>query len=427
MRPAHPGTEQAAPAASAPNAFAPAPGVAAGSAAPVAGRMTVDLTLAQSSLTEAPAARTAAPAMPAQLVHPAADLPGAASAPGAVAVHQASAQAPASLPVRPVTPSNVPAAERPAPGLAAPRQNAPAPAVNTASGPNPDAAPAPASSAPRTAAPVLPARLLHLAADTPGADTAALEARAPQTAPAPAVHRADAPAPARPADLVHPAAKATAAPADGAPARPAAAAPARGTAVPVGVRPFPTATPNAPTGQRIAAANGAGRPGVLRRDPPAFVPVTMAAALAPSAPDGPAPVRPAAAVPPAQTLSAPSAAARPALAAEPFPPSAARPAVPAGSPAPMELRRAPAAAGTLAAAPVTQPAFGESGGIPTVRRTLRRTVEKRPPAVAVRALGETAAPPKAAPLEPAEVERIAEKVYRQIEQRLRSEKMRRGM
>ena len=41
--------------------------------------------------------------------------------------------------------------------------------------------------------------------------------------------------------------------------------------------------------------------------------------------------------------------------------------------------------------------------------------------------GETLSAPVSRTLGPAEVERIADKVYRQIEERLRSEKMRRGM
>ena len=118
--------------------------------------------------------------------------------------------------------------------------------------------------------------------------------------------------------------------------------------------------------------------------------------------------------PAAGTLPAAQAAAAP------------RQAPPAGSPAPMELRRtpAPAAAGPAPAAP-----WG-SGDIQTVRRT--RTTHKEihqeaPSTVTVQLPNQPAARPVPAPLSPAEVERLADKVYRQIEERLYSEKMRRGM
>ena len=51
----------------------------------------------------------------------------------------------------------------------------------------------------------------------------------------------------------------------------------------------------------------------------------------------------------------------------------------------------------------------------------------RTAATTVRLPGQSLAPAAAGTIGPAEVERIAEKVYRQIEERLRSEKMRRGM
>ena len=90
----------------------------------------------------------------------------------------------------------------------------------------------------------------------------------------------------------------------------------------------------------------------------------------------------------------------------------------------MELRRAPAPASPKdAASPL-----GEPGGIQTIRRTLRReAVTELPPTVAVAARTLSTPARGEDRLAPAEVERIAEKVYRQIEQRLRSEKMRRGM
>ena len=97
---------------------------------------------------------------------------------------------------------------------------------------------------------------------------------------------------------------------------------------------------------------------------------------------------------------------------------AAAPAFPAAGPALMELRRAPAAAA---------PARDEDASIPTVRRT--RTVRTETEAPTAQARRERTEEVKRAvqeiPLR--EVERIADKVYRQIEARLRSEKMRRGM
>ena len=97
---------------------------------------------------------------------------------------------------------------------------------------------------------------------------------------------------------------------------------------------------------------------------------------------------------------------------------AAAPAFPAAGPAVMELRRAPAAAA---------PARDEDASIPTVRRT--RTVRTETEAPTAQARRERTEEVKRAvqeiPLR--EVERIADKVYRQIEARLRSEKMRRGM
>lgn len=105
---------------------------------------------------------------------------------------------------------------------------------------------------------------------------------------------------------------------------------------------------------------------------------------------------------------------------------APRQAVPTGGPAPMELRRTqtPATPG---------PAFAaswESSDIQTVRRTRtthREVHQEAPSTVTVRLPNQPAAQPVPAALGPAEVERLAEKVYRQIEERLRSEKMRRGM
>lgn len=108
-----------------------------------------------------------------------------------------------------------------------------------------------------------------------------------------------------------------------------------------------------------------------------------------------------------------------------------QPSVPAGSPAPMELRRgaAPAApSAPMASAPGNS--SWEPGGIRTVHRarTVRtETKQETPSTVTVRLPGQSTAPAAAGAIGPAEVERIAEKVYRQIEERLRSEKMRRGM
>lgn len=102
------------------------------------------------------------------------------------------------------------------------------------------------------------------------------------------------------------------------------------------------------------------------------------------------------------------------------------PSVPAGSPAAMELRRTP----VLAQAP--SPSGGsawESDGIRTVHRTTtrRETRQETSSTVSVRVPGESVSRPVPQTFGPAEVERIADEVYRQIEDRLRSEKMRRGM
>lgn len=108
-----------------------------------------------------------------------------------------------------------------------------------------------------------------------------------------------------------------------------------------------------------------------------------------------------------------------------------QPSVPAGSPAPMELRRgaAPAApSAPMASAPGNS--SWEPGGIRTVHRTRTvrtETKQETPSTVTVRLPGQSTAPAAVGAIGPAEVERIAEKVYRQIEERLRSEKMRRGM
>ncbi len=97
----------------------------------------------------------------------------------------------------------------------------------------------------------------------------------------------------------------------------------------------------------------------------------------------------------------------------------------------MELRRgaAPAApSAPMASAPGN--ASWEPAGIRTVHRTRTvrtETKQETPSTVTVRLPGQSLAPAAAGTIGPAEVERIAEKVYRQIEERLRSEKMRRGM
>lgn len=108
-----------------------------------------------------------------------------------------------------------------------------------------------------------------------------------------------------------------------------------------------------------------------------------------------------------------------------------QPSVPAGSPAPMELRRGAAPAAPLAPmASAPGNSSWEPGGIRTVHRTRTvrtETKQETPSTVTVRLPGQSLAPAAAGTIGPAEVERIAEKVYRQIEERLRSEKMRRGM
>lgn len=93
----------------------------------------------------------------------------------------------------------------------------------------------------------------------------------------------------------------------------------------------------------------------------------------------------------------------------------------------MELRRGSAPAAPMTSAPGTSSWAPE--GIRTVHRTRtvqRETKQETPSTVTVRLPGQSAVS-AAADIGPAEVERIAEKVYRQIEERLRSEKMRRGM
>ena len=92
-------------------------------------------------------------------------------------------------------------------------------------------------------------------------------------------------------------------------------------------------------------------------------------------------------------------------------------------PAAMELRREAANA-----APGAEPA--EENDIKTVRRTRTVKRETLPAEVKTAVNASGAQLPAAAPpvrVAPAEVERIADKVYRQIEARLRSEKARRGM
>ena len=129
----------------------------------------------------------------------------------------------------------------------------------------------------------------------------------------------------------------------------------------------------------------------------------------------------------AAQMSAPAGAAavQPSASAETMARANAASAVPAAfaGPAAMEFRRetAPAASGAEQA---------EENDIKTVRRT--RTVKQETlPAEVKTAVNASGAqlPAAAAPVRvaPAEVERIADKVYRQIEARLRSEKARRGM
>lgn len=190
-------------------------------------------------------------------------------------------------------------------------------------------------------------------------------------------------------------------------------------------RPFPTlpafaAVPKiaafTPASYRTALSGGAAQGGISLQASGEQTPQHSAR---PVVLTGAAPASPAAAV---ETPPLQGATVVPTPQKTPVP----RQAVPTGGPAPMELRRTPAPA-TPGPAPA---ASWESSDIQTVRRartTHREVHQEAPSTVTVRLPNQPAAQPVPAALGPAEVERLAEKVYRQIEERLRSEKMRRGM
>lgn len=190
-------------------------------------------------------------------------------------------------------------------------------------------------------------------------------------------------------------------------------------------RPFPTlpafaAVPKiaafTPASYRTALSGGAAQRGISLQASGGQTPQHSAH---PVVLTGAAPASPAAAV---ETPPLQEATVTPTPQKTPAP----RQAVPTGSPAPMELRRTP-----VPATPGPAPAASwESSDIQTVRRTRtthREVHQEAPSTVTVRLPNQPAAQPVPAALGPAEVERLAEKVYRQIEERLRSEKMRRGM
>lgn len=182
--------------------------------------------------------------------------------------------------------------------------------------------------------------------------------------------------------------------------------------------------PAQPDPPAAAARNAAAPPQTSPRDFARQVSGKYAAA--PGSPTMHTALTPRAGITAAQ-MSAPAgtAAVQPSASAETMARANAASAVPAAfaGPAAMEFRRetAPAASGAEQA---------EENDIKTVRRT--RTVKQETlPAEVKTAVNASGAqlPAAAAPVRvaPAEVERIADKVYRQIEARLRSEKARRGM
>ena len=107
---------------------------------------------------------------------------------------------------------------------------------------------------------------------------------------------------------------------------------------------------------------------------------------------------------------------------------AATPQARPGTPAPMELRRMPAAGAPGA----DRPGEAEVPDIQTIRRTVRRP--ERPAPAEHTALQPAAGRPvqitrevQEAEFSAEQVRNLADRVYRQIEARLRSEKMRRGL
>lgn len=241
---------------------------------------------------------------------------------------------------------------------------------------------------------------------------AAVQASPAQTAPAQPI--------AAPAPLVY----AQPRPAGESPEAPSAAeqtaAPAHSTRT-VAPAPLVPAQPNPPA---AAARNAAAPPQTSPRDFARQVSGKYAAS--PGSPAVHTVLTPRAGITAAQ-MSAPAGAAavQPSASAGTTARANAASAVPAAfaGPAAMEFRRetAPAASGAEQA---------EENDIKTMRRT--RTVKQETlPAEVKTAVNASGAqlPAAAAPVRvaPAEVERIADKVYRQIEARLRSEKARRGM
>ena len=241
---------------------------------------------------------------------------------------------------------------------------------------------------------------------------AAVQASPAQTAPAQPI--------AAPAPLVYAQPRPAGEPPETPSAASQTAAPAHSTRT-VAPAPLVPAQPNPPA---AAARNAAAPPQTSPRDFARQVSGKYAAA--PGSPAMHTVLTPRAGITAAQ-MSAPAGAAavQPSASAGTTARANAASAVPAAfaGPAAMEFRRetAPAASGAEQA---------EENDIKTVRRT--RTVKQETlPAEVKTAVNASGAqlPAAAAPVRvaPAEVERIADKVYRQIEARLRSEKARRGM
>ena len=258
----------------------------------------------------------------------------------------------------------------------------------------------------------------HSAQAAPAARTAsaavpaAVQALPAQTAPAQPI--------AAPAPLVYAQPRPAGEPPETPSAASQTAAPAHSTRT-VAPAPLVPAQPNTPA---AAARNAAAPPQTSPRDFARQVSGRYAAA--PGSPAVHTVLTPRAGITAAQ-MSAPAgtAAVQPSASAGTMARANAANAVPAAfaGPAAMEFRRetAPAASGAEQA---------EENDIKTVRRT--RTVKQETlPAEVKTAVNASGAqlPAAAAPVRvaPAEVERIADKVYRQIEARLRSEKARRGM
>ena len=258
----------------------------------------------------------------------------------------------------------------------------------------------------------------HSAQAAPAARTAsaavpaAVQASPAQTAPAQPI--------AAPAPLVYAQPRPAGEPPETPSAASQTAAPAHSTRT-VAPAPLVHAQPNTPA---AAARNAAAPPQTSPRD---FArQVSGKSAAAPGSPAVHTVLTPRVGIAAAQ-MSAPAGAAavQPSASAGTTARANAASAVPAAftGPAAMEFRRetAPAASGAEQA---------EENDIKTVRRT--RTVKQETlPAEVKTAVNASGAqlPAAAAPVRvaPAEVERIADKVYRQIEARLRSEKARRGM